>query len=58
MKHYEIRYRKDSRSAPQTVIAKSLDEKYDIINQYERRGYEIEGVRDFDPVPYEERFYA
>ena len=58
MKHYEIRYRKDNRSAPQTVIAKTLCEKYDILSRFERRGYEVEDVREFDPVPDEERFYA
>lgn len=58
MKHYEIIYRKDSRSAPKTVIAKTLDEKYEILNKCEASGYEVEGVREFDPTPIEERFYA
>jgi len=62
MKHYEISYRLHNQSAlfsaPQTVIAKTLDEKYEIINKCEACGYEVEGVREFDPTPIEERFYA
>ena len=58
MNNYEIRYRKDSRTAPKTEIAKTLDEKYEILNKCEACGYEVEGVREFDPTPIEERFYA
>lgn len=58
MKHYEIIYRKDSRTAPKKVIAKTLDEKYEILNKCEACGYVVEGVSEFDPTPIEERFYA
>ena len=60
--HYEITYWLNNQShqfsRPQVVIARNLDEKYDIINKCERCGYVIENIRTFDPVPYEERFYA
>ena len=58
MKHYEIIYREDSRTALKTVIAKTLDEKYEILNKCEACGYEVEWVGEFDPTPIEERFYA
>lgn len=62
MKHYEITYwlHNQSRmfSRPQKVIAKSWREKADILSKCEANGYEVEEVREFDPVPVEERFYA
>ena len=62
MKHYEIKYwmRNMSmyRSKPLTVIAKKLDEKNAILNRCRRKGYAVESVREFVPVPVEERFYA
>lgn len=60
--HYEIVYWLNNQSKlfsrPQVVVAHNLDEKYDIIDKCERCGYYIESVREFDPVPYEDRFYA
>jgi len=45
-------------SQPQTVIAKTLDEKYDILNKCNVHGYTVEDVQEYDPIPYDERFYA
>ena len=62
MKYYEIQYllHNQSRlfSEPQKVIAKSSLEKSDILNRCEECGYTVIGCREFDPVPYEERFYC
>ena len=62
MKYYEITYwmHNQSRlfSRPQRIVAKSREEKYDIISKCEEYGYVIENVREFDPVPVEDRFYA
>lgn len=62
MKHYEIKYwlHNQSRlfSEPKKVIAKSPKEAHDIIHKIDKAGYVIEQVREFDPVPVEDRFYA
>lgn len=64
MKHYHYRIvywlhnQSQLFSRPQTVIAKSRQEKDEIIHKCEKCGYVIEQVDAFDPVPVEERFYA
>lgn len=56
LKKYEITYFDTKRT--RTVVANSLTEKYEIIKECEDKGYSIENVREYDPVPVEERFYA
>lgn len=62
MKHYEITYwlHNQSRlfSVPQKIVAKSAKEAHDIIHKIDKAGYVIEQVKEFDPVPVEDRFYA
>ena len=62
MKHYEIKYWLPNQSRlfsrPQQAIAKSWREKADILSKCEANGYDVEDVREFEPVPAEERFYA
>lgn len=62
MKHYEIKYWLPNQSRmfswPQKVIVKSWREKADILSKCEAHGYIVEQIREFDPVPVEERFYA
>lgn len=62
MKHYEIRYFLKNQSTlfsnPQTVIAKSKEERDRILYKCDVNGYWVEQVTAFDPVEIEERFYA
>lgn len=62
MKCYEIMYRLNNQSKlfsePQIVLAKSSEEKDEILYKCEKYGYCVEQVRRIDPVEIEERFYA
>lgn len=62
MKYWKIIYWLHNQSKlfsqPQAIIAKTLDEKYDILNKCDTHGYIVEDVQEFDPVPYDERYYA
>ena len=62
MKHYEIKYWLHNQSKlfsqPQKIIARSPKEAHEIIHKIDKAGYVIEQVKEFDPVPVKERFYA